>query len=52
MSIKAYVYVITLMLSIFAYSGVDFDQIMRKNKPIEAPIRTSIEIKPAINSSA
>ena len=38
MSIKAYVYVITLMLSIFAYSGVDFDQIMRKNKPIEARI--------------
>jgi len=36
--IKVIIYAITLLASIFAYSGVDFEQIMRKNKPIEARI--------------
>ncbi|MBQ4030344.1 MAG: DUF1146 domain-containing protein [Bacilli bacterium] len=36
--LKVALYIITLFASIFAYSGVDFDQIMRKNKPIEARI--------------
>ena len=38
MNYKVFVYIITLFASIFAYSGVDFDQIMRKNKPVEARI--------------
>ena len=36
--LKVTLYIITLFASIFAYSGVDFDQIMRKNKPLEARI--------------
>ena len=36
--IKVAIYIITLFASIYAYSGVDFEQIMRKNKPIEARI--------------
>ena len=36
--LKVALYIITLFASIFAYSGVDFEQIMRKNKPIEARI--------------
>ena len=36
--VKVALYIITLFASIFAYSGVDFEQIMRKNKPIEARI--------------
>lgn len=36
--VKVTIYIITLFASIFAYSGVDFDSIMRKNKPLEARI--------------
>ncbi len=36
--IKVALYIITLFASIFAYSGVDFESIMRKNKPVEARI--------------
>ena len=36
--VKVALYIVTLFASIFAYSGVDFEQIMRKNKPIEARI--------------
>ncbi len=36
--VKVSLYIITLFASIFAYSGVDFEQIMRKNKPIESRI--------------
>jgi len=38
MNYKAYIYVITLFLSIFAISGVNFDNFIRKNKVIEARI--------------
>ena len=38
MNYKAYIYVITLFLSIFAISGVNFDSFIRKNKVIEARI--------------
>ena len=38
MNYKAYIYVITLFLSIFALSGVDFDSFIKKNKAIEARI--------------
>jgi len=36
--VKVIIYAITLLASIFAYSGVDFERIMRKNRPIEARI--------------
>ena len=36
--VKVSLYIITLFASIFAYSGVDFEAIMRKNKPIESRI--------------
>lgn len=38
MNYKAYLYVITLFLSIFAMSGINFDAFIRKNKVIEARI--------------
>ena len=38
MNYKAYLYVITLFLSIFAMSGVIFDTFIKKNKAIEARI--------------
>ena len=38
MNYKAYLYVITLFLSIFAISGINFDGFIRKNKAIEARI--------------
>ncbi len=38
MNYKAYLYVITLFLSIFAMSGINFDTFIRKNKVIEARI--------------
>jgi uncharacterized integral membrane protein (TIGR02327 family) len=38
MNYKAYVYVITLFLSIFAISGINFDGFIKTNKAIEARI--------------
>lgn len=38
MRIKTYIYAITLMISIFALSGVNFDGFIKKNKAIEARI--------------
>ena len=36
MSIKVYLYVFFVMMSIFIFNGVNFDKIMKKNKVIEA----------------
>ncbi len=38
MNYKAYIYIITLLLSIFALSGVNFDGFIKTNKAIEARI--------------
>ncbi len=36
MNYKAYIYIITLLISIFALSGVNFDNFIKTNKVIEA----------------
>ena len=36
MNYKAFIYVITLMMSIYALSGVNFDGFIKSNKAIEA----------------
>lgn len=36
MNYKTYIYVITLFMSIFALSGINFDGFIKKNKAIEA----------------
>lgn len=36
MNYKAYIYVITLLMSIYALSGVNFDRFIKTNKAIEA----------------
>ena len=38
MSYKVYVYVITLMMSIYTTSGINFDGFIKKNKAIEARV--------------
>lgn len=38
MNYKAYIYVITLFLSLYAISGINFDGFIRANKAIEARI--------------
>ena len=38
MNYKAFLYVITLFLSIYAISGINFDGFIRKNKAVEARI--------------
>ena len=38
MNYKAYIYIITLLISAFALSGINFDQFIRSNKVIEARI--------------
>ena len=38
MNYKAYIYVITLFLSIYAISGINFDGFIKTNKAIEARI--------------
>ena len=38
MNYKVYIYIATLLLSVFAFSGVNFDHIIRKNKALEARI--------------
>lgn len=36
MNYKAYIYVITLLMSIFALSGINFDGFIKTNKALEA----------------
>lgn len=36
MNYKTYIYVITLFMSVFAISGINFDGFIKKNKVIEA----------------
>ena len=38
MSIKVYIYVITLLTSAYALSGINYDTFIKKNKAIEARI--------------
>jgi len=38
MNYKTYIYIITLLLSIFALSGVNFDGFIKTNKAMEARI--------------
>ena len=38
MQIKAYIYIITLFISVFSLSGVNFDGFIKKNKALEARI--------------
>ncbi len=38
MNYKAYIYIVTLLISIFALSGVNFDNFIKTNKAIEARI--------------
>lgn len=38
MSIKTYIYVISVLLSAYALSGINYDAIIKKNKVIEARI--------------
>ena len=38
MNYKAYIYVITLFLSLYAISGINFDGFIRTNKAVEARI--------------
>ncbi len=38
MNYKAYIYIITLLISIFALSGVNFDGFIKSNKALEARI--------------
>ena len=38
MNYKAYIYIITMLLSVFTLSGVNFDKIFRTNKVIESRV--------------
>ncbi|HOZ89033.1 MAG TPA: DUF1146 family protein [Bacilli bacterium] len=38
MRYKAYLYIFTTLLSVFALGGINFDKIMKKNRPYEARI--------------
>ena len=38
MSLKVYIYVITLLVSAYAISGLNFDAFIKKNKAIEARV--------------
>ena len=38
MNYKAYIYIITLMISMYALSGINFDRIIKTNKTIEARV--------------
>lgn len=38
MNYKAYIYIITLMISMYALSGINFDKIIKTNKAIEARV--------------
>ena len=38
MNYKAYIYVVTTLLSVYSLSGVNFDGFIKKNKRIEAII--------------
>lgn len=38
MNYKTILYTLNLLISIFALSGLNFDKIMKRNKPIEARV--------------
>ena len=38
MNYKVYIYIVTIFLSIFALSGINFEKFIRKNKIIESRI--------------
>lgn len=38
MNYKVFVYVISVLISSFALSGLNFDSFMKKNKPLEARV--------------
>ncbi len=38
MNYKVFIYVISVLISSFALSGLNFDSFMKKNKPLEARI--------------
>ncbi len=38
MDYKVFVYVVSVLISSFALSGLNFDSFMKKNKPLEARI--------------
>lgn len=38
MNYKVYIYIVTVFLSVFALSGINFEKIIRKNKIIESRI--------------
>ena len=38
MNYKTYIYIITLFMSIYAFSGINFDKFIKTNKAIEARI--------------
>lgn len=38
MNYKVYVYIVSVLLSAFALSGLNFDSFMKKNKPLEARV--------------
>ena len=38
MSVKTYIYVISVLLSAFALSGINYDGFIKKNKALEARI--------------
>ena len=38
MNFKTYIYIVSVLLSVFAISGINFGNVFRKNKVIEARI--------------
>ena len=52
MNYKAYIYIITLLISIFALSGVNFDNFIKTNKVIEARLLVTNFITDFINVSS
>ena len=38
MNYKVYLYIINVLLATYCLSGINFDKIMKRNKPIEARI--------------
>lgn len=38
MNYKVYIYIVSVLLSAFALSGLNFDRFMKRNKPLEARI--------------
>lgn len=38
MNFRTYIYIVSILLSTFAVSGINFDNVFRKNKVIEARV--------------